>query len=112
MSDREVVDVYMAANGPQAHFLKGLLDDAGIDARVVGDALQAAGYNTVTPPHLWVRADQAEAARNVLRVWEAHANDLSLEDRPPPSWICPTCRAEVDADFELCWQCQTPRKPY
>ena len=111
MSD-EVVDVYTAANGPQAHFLKGLLEDAGIEARVVGDALQAAGYNTVTPPHLWVRADQAEAARQILQTWDSHSHDRHPEDGPPPTWICPTCRAEVDADFDLCWQCQTPRKPY
>jgi hypothetical protein len=112
MSEPEVVDVYVAANGPQAHFLRGLLEDAGIEAQVVGDALQAAGYNTVTLPHLWVRAEQAKAARDLLRVWEGHANDRPSEDRPPPTWVCPTCRSEVDADFELCWQCQTPRKPY
>ena len=111
MSD-QVVDVYVAANGPQAHFLRGLLADAGIDARVVGDALQAAGYNTVTPPHLWVRADQVEAAREVLTDWEAQSHQPPHEDRAPPTWDCPTCGAEVDADFDLCWQCQTPRKPY
>lgn len=111
MSD-EVVDVYTAANGPQAHFLKGLLADAGIEARVVGDALQAAGYNTVTPPHLWVRANRAEAAREVLQAWEFHSHEPHPENRPPPTWICPTCEAEVDDDFDLCWQCQTPRKPY
>ena len=112
MSEPQVVDVYTAANGPQAHFLKGLLADAGIDARVVGDALLAAGYIEVTPPHLWVRADQAEAARGMLRTWDSRSHEPPPDDRSPPIWICPTCGAEVDADFELCWQCQTPRKPY
>ena len=91
MSEPEVVDVYVAANGPQAHFLRGLLEDAGIEAQVVGDALQAAGYNTVTPPHLWVRAGQAKAARDLLRVWEGHANDRPSEKigRPPLGSVRP-----------------------
>ena len=68
---RELVMVYRAKNGIEAHLLKNALEAAGISAQVVGEALAATESNLwFAAPQILVKADQAEQAARMLRELE------------------------------------------
>ncbi len=68
---RELVAVYRAKNGIEAHLLKNALEAAGISAQVVGEALAATESNLwFAAPQILVKADQAEQAARMLRELE------------------------------------------
>ena len=69
MADSELREVYSAADTQDAHFIKAALEDAGIDARVVGDHLQNAVGDlpfVAIAPRVWVRSDDFEKARAII----------------------------------------------
>lgn len=115
-NDAELVEVYSAADIAEAHFLQSMLEDAGIKARVVGDTLSGLPpLGEVVAPRVWVfQSDEAVAKELLVEFERVHRRPhLDAEDdRPAETWTCPTCGEAVEADFELCWNCQTPRKPY
>ena len=115
MPDNDVVEVYIAADAPQAHFLKNMLVDAGINAEVIGGTVSSslglpAGVEAA-PSVLVNRNDEAKA-REILAEWEKVHRRPHPEEEPRAVWQCPTCGETVDDEYELCWSCQTPRKPY
>ncbi len=101
----QVVEIYAASSSTEAHLLLNRLAEHGIVARVVGDTpLSAVGEVVVgytTSPRIWVSAEHAEAARDLLAKWKKDASTCTQA-----SWKCPICTAEVDAGFEVCWSCQ------
>ncbi len=100
--------LYRAAHLPEAELLKDRLLDAGIPAVVKGGLLT--GILGEIPvditPEVWIEneADWARA-QAVVRDYEAALR----RERPPPSWTCPRCAAEVDGELGLCWRCGAPR---
>jgi len=116
MNDEEedIVEVYSAADITEAYFLRDVLGDAGISTRVVGDSLTGMlPPGEETAPRLWVlRNDEARAREIVAEYERVHQRPHRDDDRPAETWKCPTCGESVEADFELCWNCQTPRKAY
>lgn len=111
----DIIEVYSAADLTEAYFLRDMLGDAGIEARVVGDRLTGMlPPGEETAPRLWVFRCDEQRARELLAGYERihlrpHADD---DDRPAQSWVCPTCGEQVEIDLDLCWNCQTPRQPY
>src|SRR5689334_5822771 len=110
--ERTIVEVYAAANTPQAYLVKAALADAGIEAQVVGDMLQGAAgdipLGLVSAPRIWVTEEHAEAAKQVVAAWEV----ACAQDRPvveKTTWKCPGCGTEVEGDFDVCWNCQHAR---
>jgi hypothetical protein len=80
MSQEPLVEVYLAQDSLQAHFLKNLLDDAGIEAHVVGDVLQGALGElpfVAIAPSLHVPSSKAERARQLLLEWEQGRRERS-----------------------------------
>lgn len=107
MSDSDVVEVYLATDEPQAYFLKNLLEDSGIKANVVNDMLVIPAGETVAP-RIWVsQADEARA-REILLGWE-DSQDEPASTTEEATWKCSGCGADVEADFEVCWNCEQPR---
>jgi hypothetical protein len=94
------------------NLVKGALENAGIEASVVGDHLQMAvgdlPLGWPVSPRVWVRAPDAQPAHALIEHWQA--NRLQPESvSPAPPWTCPKCGETVDADFDLCWNCQHDR---
>jgi hypothetical protein len=75
MRDEQLVEVYAARDSMEAHFVRTLLEDDGIDARVVGEGLTFAigdlPLGLPTSPRVWVRDEDAERARELIDAWEA-----------------------------------------
>lgn len=110
MEDNDVVQVYVVPQPHQAYFLRNMLADAGIEARVLGENL-----NMVDPPAnlqagaLWVRRHDAEAARRILTDWEQSRSKAISESETTITWKCAACGEFIQDDFEICWNCETPR---
>lgn len=110
MEGTDVVEVYVTARPYQAHFLRNMLADTGIEARVLGEYL-----NMVDPPAnlqsgaIWVRRQDAEMARQILTEWEQAQAQPHSEKESAASWRCSSCGETVEDNFDLCWNCETPR---
>lgn len=110
----DIVEVYSAENLTEAYFLRDLLANAGIEARVVGDTLTGMlPPGNETAPRVWVFRSDEPRARELLAEYEqVHLRPHPDDDQPAESWRCPNCGEDVESDLDLCWNCQTPRKPY
>jgi hypothetical protein len=115
MGDRRIVEAYAAADAREAHLVRMVLQEAGIEARVVGEAFQAVEGELPSTfdvadgrlPRVWVFESDADRARTILAEWKNRRRGDGTVSRA--SWECPQCGAEVDVDFDLCWKCQRPK---
>src|SRR6266700_1961909 len=110
MSSKPTV-IYTAANLPQAHILRNLLEDLGIPATVTNDAVQQAVGDIpagwATAPRVVVAEEHAELARRVALEFDAHGHESPRDDEvtedseetvepgesppQPPLLVCPSC---------------------
>lgn len=113
-SDAEdIVEVYSAADLGEAYFLRDRLEEAGIAARVVGDTLTGMiPLGEETAPRVWVFRRDETRAREFIAEYEQGHRRPHADDQPAEMWRCPNCGEEVETDLDLCWNCQTPRKPW
>jgi predicted RNA-binding Zn-ribbon protein involved in translation (DUF1610 family) len=106
--------IYSAANSQQAHLLKGLLEERGITARVVNDAIQIAGGDL---PLGWTAAarvvvgeDDAPRARQLAEEFDRQTAHEPTDIDPPASeleewkqWpLCPECGERRSARCPVC----------
>jgi len=112
----DLVQVYIARDSMEAHFLRGVLAEEGIAATVMGENLATArGRLPMTPdtlPSVWVAHDEAPRASQIVEGFVATSRDADAGNAPAASkakWTCPTCGELVEPQFTDCWNCQTPR---
>ena len=106
MNDQlNLVEVYRAQNGPQAHILRTALEEAGIRAVVDGDVLQGdigvlpAGWSGA--PRVLVEShDEARALEIVGRLDLSVARELS--DASPRCLSCGAPMSESDTSCPAC----------
>ncbi len=96
--------LYSAANLPEAHLLRQLLAQAGIEAHVFNENAQS-GMGEIPFTHAWPEVWLAEAtdatrAREIVQSFERPA-------APRADVFCATCRERNPGNFELCWSCGT-----
>jgi hypothetical protein len=97
-----MIRIYSAANLPDAHLVRGLLGQAGIDATVFNENLQG-GLGEIpfthAYPEVWIVDERdLQRAREVIRQIE----------RPAPSAqavICVRCHEASPGHFQVCWNC-------
>ena len=90
-----------AANLPEAHILRGLLEQAGIETMVFNEHAQGGvGQLPVMDawPELWVCEVDAQRAAAVLE---------EFRRRPPVdrARACAGCGEDNPANFQVCWSC-------
>jgi hypothetical protein len=97
--------LFVAAHLPEAYLVRGLLANAGIEARVFNEYAQGAMGElppAVIHPEVWLEDDRdLDRARRVL---EGYAQGHAAAG----SRTCPGCGEENPAGFEVCWHCQKP----
>lgn len=78
--------VYEPENLIEAHLIKGLLEQAGIDAFVRGEYLSGAigELPAMGLIAVMVADEDLGAARDVIADWRSAAPDIPGEDNPPP----------------------------
>jgi hypothetical protein len=98
-----LVSVYSAANVTDAHLVKNLLADGGIDGSVAGE--NEPFSLTITPSDVLVRQRDETRARAIIKRYDARQERRA--DRP--DWTCPTCQATVIGAFDECDVCGCDR---
>ena len=98
---------YIAQDSPEAHFVKSILEDHGIQAVVRGENLQVLrGQSSLmsTYPEVFVGDDaNMERVKELLKKYEATRAGNTDDKRPP--WTCPKCGEKLDGSFTECWAC-------
>lgn len=94
--------LYSAATLPDAHLVKGLLAQAGIEARVFNENAQG-GMGEIPFTHAWPEVwivDDADFARagEIVRQFEQPATS-------GPARACGQCAEENPGNFQVCWHC-------
>ena len=68
------VEIYAAADTIEAHLLCNLLEENGINARILGDALAGLGgalpFGSTISPRIWTDEANAVLARELIDQWE------------------------------------------
>ncbi len=105
--------VYLAQNPADAHLLRGILENEGIDAAVHGDFLWGARgelpLTVDTSPSVWV-LNEADHER-ALEIAKTFHSDGEGVLPAGASWICKHCGESNEGQFTECWQCGVSRDP-
>ena len=97
-----VKKLYHAANLPDAHLLRGLLGQAGIEAHVFNENAQGGvGQLPVMEayPQIWI-VDERDVprARQIIEAFE-HMPSIRSTVR------CQQCAEDNPSNFQVCWSC-------
>lgn len=94
--------LYSAASLPDAHLIRNLLDQAGIEARVFNENAQGGvGQLPVMEacPQIWIVNERdLQRARQLLEAFE-HMPAIRSNLR------CQQCSEDNPTTFQLCWNC-------
>jgi len=103
------VRVYKAAHAIEAHLLRGLLEQAGIEVFIVGEHQNRAygAFSHLFAIEIRVPAADEAAARAVVERYEANASKTS----DAPGWTCASCGESNALSFESCWNCGSAYAP-
>ena len=97
-----MLKIYSAQTLPDAHLVRGLLAQAGIDARVFNENAQSVMGEIPFHhawPEVWIMDEgDAKQARDLIHHIE------QPQDRSSPA-LCPHCHEENPANFHTCWKC-------
>ncbi len=106
MTDISVLEVYSADDMMDAEFIRHVLAEQGIQARIIGESLQTIIGNLPAvwvTPRIWVCEEdfaQAEILVDEAKTEQRRRAALRKE------WTCSHCGETNTADFEICWSCQ------
>ena len=108
MNEQDPIKVYDAWNTQQAHFIRQLLADAGISARVASSGLQAVigevPFQLATCPVLVAKVDFAQA-RPIVEEYDRGLKNPSPKEPQPTEPFCYHCGAKVDDGQSPCPKC-------
>jgi len=99
----ELVTVYQGANVTEAHFVKNLLADEGIEAHVTGEYEPLSLI--ITPSDVMVHSADQARAREIIDAYD----EEQIRRAERPDWICPACGAKVIGALDDCDRCDAPR---
>ncbi len=110
-------NVYTARDGMEAHYVRGLLEQAGVNALVLGESLGAARgdlpMTQQTLPSVWVSDDEIEPAMKVVNAYltttDQDGNGTLFEPAAGEPWTCESCGEQVEGQFAVCWNCGAER---
>jgi hypothetical protein len=101
--------VYRAANTVEAHMLKGMLEQHGVRARILGGGLSSGVGELpvdVIQVSIEVPVGYRQLARELIEAYESgRADGTSGID----AWVCGDCNESNPASFDVCWQCGDAR---
>lgn len=106
-----MIRVYSAQHPTEAHYVKGLLELAGIECTVRGEALFGARgelpITLETAPSVWIYDDaQLGEAQAIVQEYE---NLATVDTASGTMWTCPACLEESEEQFTACWNCLRSR---
>jgi hypothetical protein len=101
-----MIQIYGARDGTEAEYVKGLLSGEGIEAVVLGAALEGALgeglYTQSALPSVWVNEPDVPAAQRIVDEFQKGG---PAKTDPKPNWTCPECGENLEGQFTTCWKC-------
>ncbi len=98
--------IFTARDAMEAHFVKSLLENAGIEAVIEGEFLQQIRgdipFTMDSLPKVCVREEDFHAAEVVVNAHRARLKNRAQSQGP--SWTC-VCGETHAAQFAACWKC-------
>jgi hypothetical protein len=101
---QDLVSIYQATNVTEAHMVKNLLIDEGIDAQVSEENEPLAGL-PIAQCDVLVRVSDQQQAETIVGEYEQSL----IERAERPDWTCPSCKAIVIGAFDECDNCGAMR---
>jgi rubrerythrin len=101
---QDLITIYHAANVMEAHLVKNLMLEAGIDARVSEENEPLAGLGIATSDVLIHQSDFAQA-ENIVEQYE----ERQVQRVEGPGWKCKACGATNYAGYDSCDTCGAAR---
>jgi hypothetical protein len=103
-----VIRIYQAGTAAEANLLADELRQHGIATHVNNAEVQVMlGNIASSQPEVWLVQDTDLPRASVL-VHEFATTNRQGSDKLR---VCPTCKEENPANFELCWKCRQPLAP-
>lgn len=100
---------YEARDSLEARQLIDALDAHGIEATVLGEYLSGGAGELPATNFPWVWLINNEDLRMAQGVLDGFLASRGTLPKAGP-WVCSACGAEVDAGFDICWQCGAARR--
>ncbi len=101
MSDPEdLVSIYKAANVTEAHLVKNIMLQSGIEARVTEEYDPLAGLN-IGAPDVLVHCRDFKQAESIIDQYE----ERQIARLQGPEWKCEGCGAMNYAGYDTCDTC-------
>lgn len=100
---------YQAQDEIEAQFLIDYLASSHIHATMLGRYQAAAAGELTAVNFPWVyllEARDLARAKQLLEQFQAQRAGVAQAD----AWVCPACQTEIEAGFDLCWQCGAARE--
>jgi putative signal transducing protein len=110
MATNDPVEVYAAKDITEAQFVRNILENAGIESTIVGEALGTALGDLPAfhaAPRIWVCPEDANRARLLVEDYQKRltervgAHDSDEHEVP----FCYHCGSEVVLGEPKCWAC-------
>lgn len=97
--------LYAAGSLQEAHLVRGLLESAGVAARIFNEHAQG-GLGELpfgeTYPEIWLEDERdLTLARRIVAEYEAAARSTATRR-------CPGCGEDSPENFAICWNCSRP----
>lgn len=102
-----MLKIYSAGNIQDAYLVQGLLNEAGIESRILNEYAQGGTGEipfTQAYPEIWlVYESDTEKAKTIIKSFET-SQQLGEEI------VCSKCHEPNPNTFETCWRCKNPLK--
>ena len=99
--------LYKASNLPDAHLLRDLLEEEGLQACIVNETLSSLVGELpfgMVQPEVWIKDPRDMfLARATLREYLARKDEPVTEEQR-----CSACAEASPSNFEVCWSCRRP----
>ena len=99
----DVVSIYQAENVTEAHLVKNLLLDEGIEAKVASEFEPFS--LPITPTEVVVKREDEARARAIVDAYDDEQERRAMR----PDWVCPACEANVIGALDECDACGASR---
>ncbi len=82
MQDKDIVEVCLAVNTAEAHLIKSLLEDNGVQSKVIDETMYGVGVMPFHPsagPRIWTARSDSERAKRIIEQWEIDRQTLRIK---------------------------------
>lgn len=101
--------LYTAANAPEAHLIKGLLEQSGIEVSLEGESLSIGiGGLPVDAIQVKVMVNEVQF-EEAVKIIKDYEDNMLRDDDQNTQWECTNCKKMNPGSFDICWSCQTEK---